>query len=72
MHVHCLLQKVIVSAYTTEKWQDDRGSVMPWETLGPGIHVNITLTRNNYLTITKGQVHPIKAMIFSNGSGLLQ
>lgn len=29
-----------------------------WETLGSGIHVDVTLTKTTYLNIIAGQVHP--------------
>ena len=43
-----------------------------WETLGPGIHVDVTLTRTTYLNIVADQVHPFMAMVFPDGSGLFQ
>ena len=53
------------------------GSVMLWtmfcwETLGPGIHVDVTLTRTTYLNIVADQVHPFMATVFPDGSGLFQ
>ncbi|MCI4380731.1 hypothetical protein PGIGA_G00243310 [Pangasianodon gigas] len=56
---------------------DARGSVMLWamfcwETLGPGIHVDVTLRHTNYLNIVAGQVKPFMATVFPNGSGIFQ
>ncbi|MCJ8744457.1 hypothetical protein PDJAM_G00118960 [Pangasius djambal] len=43
-----------------------------WETLGPGIHVDVALTRATRLNIAADQVHPFMAAVFTNGSGLFQ
>ena len=43
-----------------------------WETLSPGIHVDISVTRATYLNITADKVHPFKEKIFPRGSGLYQ
>ena len=43
-----------------------------WETLGPAIHVDVSLTRVTYLNIVADQVHPFMAMVFPDGSGLFQ
>lgn len=32
-----------------------------WETLGPDIHVEVTLTRTNQLIITADKTHPLRA-----------
>lgn len=32
-----------------------------WETLGPDIHVEVTLTRTNQLIITADKAHPLRA-----------
>ncbi|KAF7659717.1 hypothetical protein LDENG_00294150 [Lucifuga dentata] len=53
------------------------GSVMIWamfcwETLCPGIHVDVTLTRTTYLNIAAEQAHPFMAVVFPDGSGLFQ
>ena len=42
------------------------------ETLGPGIHVDVTLTCTTYLNIVADQVHPFMATVFPDGSGLFQ
>lgn len=41
-----------------------------WETLGPTIHVDDTLTRT-YLSIVAGYVHPFMGPVFLEGCGLL-
>ncbi|MCI4375917.1 hypothetical protein PGIGA_G00114930 [Pangasianodon gigas] len=57
---------------TMGRRQAGGGSVMLWTVgfcwgiLGPGIHVDVTLTR------TTDQVHPFMATAFPNGSGLFQ
>ena len=43
-----------------------------WETLGPGIHVDVTLTCTANLNIVGAQVHPFMATVFPDGSGLFQ
>ncbi|MCI4382883.1 hypothetical protein PGIGA_G00019780 [Pangasianodon gigas] len=43
-----------------------------WETLSPGIHVDVTLTCTTYLNIVADQVHPFMATVFPNGRGLFQ
>ena len=43
-----------------------------WETWGPGIDVDVTLTPNTYLNIVADQVHPFMAKVFPDGSGLFQ
>ncbi len=44
-----------------------------WETLGPGIHVDVTLTHTTYhLKIVADHIHPFMAIVFPDGSGLFQ
>ena len=48
---------------TVGRRQASGGSVMLWamfcwETLGPGIHVDVNLTLSTYLNIVVDQVHP--------------
>ena len=57
--------------------QAGRGSVMLWvmfcwETLGPAIHVDVTLTHTTYLSIVADHVHPFMETVFPGGSGLFQ
>ncbi len=56
---------------------EGKGSVMLWaifcwETLGPCIHVDVTLTRITYLKIVADHIHLLMAMVFPYGSGLFQ
>ncbi|KAK3539724.1 hypothetical protein QTP70_012747 [Hemibagrus guttatus] len=53
------------------------GSVMLWamfcwETLGPAIHVDVTLTRTTYLSIVTDHVHLFMEAVFPDGCGLFQ
>lgn len=43
-----------------------------WETLGLGIHVNVTLPHTTYLNIDAHQIHSSMAMVFLDGSGFQQ
>ncbi len=43
-----------------------------WETLGLGIHVDVTLTCNTYLKTVAHHAHPFMAVGFPDGSGLFQ
>ncbi|KAK3562392.1 hypothetical protein QTP86_033531, partial [Hemibagrus guttatus] len=59
------------------QWQADGGSVMVWamfcwETLGPAIHVDATLTCTTYLSIVADHVHPFMETAFPDGFGLFQ
>ena len=77
MRVRRLPGEEIAPGRTMGRKQAGGGSVMLWamfccETLGPGINVNVTLTRTTYLNIVADQVHPFMATVFSNGSGLFQ
>ncbi|KAK3535325.1 hypothetical protein QTP70_007940 [Hemibagrus guttatus] len=47
-------------------------SVFCWETLGPAIHVDVTLTRSTYLSIAADHVHPFMETLFPDGCGLFQ
>ncbi|MCI4378051.1 hypothetical protein PGIGA_G00211420 [Pangasianodon gigas] len=58
----------MASGCTMGRRQAGRGSVMLWamfcwETLGPGIHVDVTLTRTTYLNIAADDVHPFMATV---------
>ncbi|KAK3570021.1 hypothetical protein QTP86_009164 [Hemibagrus guttatus] len=62
---------------TMGRRQASRGSVMLWamlcwETWGPVIHVDVTLTRTTYLSIVAEHVHPFMEMVFPDGCGLFQ
>ncbi|KAJ7326848.1 hypothetical protein JRQ81_016607 [Phrynocephalus forsythii] len=43
-----------------------------WETLGPGIHADVNLTRSTYEDIAANNLPPFKEMVFLDGSGLFQ
>ncbi|KAK3525669.1 hypothetical protein QTP70_004315 [Hemibagrus guttatus] len=43
-----------------------------WETLGPAIHVEVTLTRITYLSIVAVHVHTLMETVFPDGCGLFQ
>lgn len=62
---------------TTEKKQADGGSLMLWamfcwETLGPAVHVDVTLTHTTYLSIVADHVSPFMEAVFPDGSGFFQ
>ena len=62
---------------TMGRRQAGGGSVMLWamfcwETLGPAIHVDVTLTRTTYLSIVADHVHPFMETVFPGGCGLFQ
>ena len=46
--------------------------VFCWETLGPAIHVDVTLTPTTYLSIVADHVHPFMETVFPDGRGLFQ
>ena len=57
--------------------QANGGSVMLWaifcwETLGPAIHVDLTLTLTSYLSVVADHVHPFMEKVFPDGCGLFQ
>ncbi|KAK3530022.1 hypothetical protein QTP86_009926 [Hemibagrus guttatus] len=43
-----------------------------WETLGPAVHVDVTVTRSTYLSIVADRVHPFMETLFPDGCGLFQ
>ncbi|KAK3547699.1 hypothetical protein QTP86_027744, partial [Hemibagrus guttatus] len=62
---------------TMGRRQAGGGSVMLWamfcwETLGPAIHVDVTLTRITFLSIVADHVHSFMETIFPVGCGLFQ
>ena len=68
---------VMAAGCTVGRRQAGGGSVMLWaifcwETLGPGIHVDVTWTRTTYLNIVADHVHPVMARVFPDGRGLSQ
>ena len=48
------------------------GAMFCWDTLGPAIHVDFTLTHTTYLSIVEDHVHPFMEMVFPDGCGLFQ
>ena len=63
----CLPGEEMAPGYTLGRRKASGGSVMLWamfcgETLGPGIHVDVTLTRTTYLNIVADQVHPFMVL----------
>ncbi|KAK3544698.1 hypothetical protein QTP86_026097, partial [Hemibagrus guttatus] len=62
---------------TMGRRQAGGGSVMLWamfcwETLGPAIYVDVTLTRTTYLSIVADHVHSFMETAFPDGCGLFQ
>ncbi|KAK3540543.1 hypothetical protein QTP70_034300 [Hemibagrus guttatus] len=47
-------------------------AVFCWETLGPAIHVDVTLTRTTYLSIVADHVYPFMETVFPDGCGPFQ
>ena len=75
--MHRLPGEQMVPGCTMGGRQAGRGSVilwamLYWETLSPAIHVVVTLTRTNYLSIVADCVHPFMKTVFPDGSGLFQ
>ncbi len=62
---------------TMGRRQAGGGSVMLcamfcWQTLGPVIHVDVTLTHTTYLSIVTDHVHLFMETVFPGGCGLFQ
>jgi len=60
---------------TIGRRQAGGGSVMLWamfcwETMGPAIHVDVTLTRTTYLSIVADYVHPFMETLFPGSCGV--
>ncbi|KAK3512117.1 hypothetical protein QTP70_031236, partial [Hemibagrus guttatus] len=71
LYMWCLSEKAIAPGCTMEGRQTSRGRVMLWamfcwETLGPGINVNVILTGTTYLNIVSDQSHTFMTTIFPN------
>ncbi|KAK3523811.1 hypothetical protein QTP70_010172 [Hemibagrus guttatus] len=47
-------------------------SMFCWETLGPAVHVDVTVTRSTYLSIAADHVHSFMETLFPDGCGLFQ
>uniref|UniRef100_A0AAY5KFW1 Tc1-like transposase DDE domain-containing protein n=1 Tax=Esox lucius TaxID=8010 RepID=A0AAY5KFW1_ESOLU len=77
VRMRCLPGEHMAPGCTIGRRQAGGGSVMLWamfcgETLGPAIHVDVTLTRTTYLSIVADHVHPFMATVFRHGIGLFQ
>ncbi|KAK3533885.1 hypothetical protein QTP70_033007 [Hemibagrus guttatus] len=75
--VHLLPGKHMAPACTMGRRRAGGGSLMLWamfcwETLGPAIHGDVTLTRSTYLSIVTDHVHPFMETVFPDGCGLFQ
>lgn len=55
------------SGYTVTLW-----GMFCWETLGPVVHVDDTLTQNSYINVLADHVHPFMNSVFPDGSGYFQ
>lgn len=77
VHVCCLPGEHMASRCIMGRRQAGRDSVMLWavfcwESLGPVIPVDVTLTRTTYLRIVADHVYPFMETIFPAGCGLFQ
>lgn len=48
------------------------GNKLPKETLGPAIHVDVTLTHSTYISIISDHIHPFMETVYHDGCDLLQ
>ncbi|KAK3519768.1 hypothetical protein QTP70_003892 [Hemibagrus guttatus] len=77
VHVRVLPGEHMTPGCTMGRRRAGGGSVLLWamfcwETLGPAIHVDVTLTRSTYLSIVADHVHPFMETLFPDGCGLFQ
>ena len=77
VHVCNLPGEHIAPGCTMGRELAGRGSVMLWPmfcrgTLGPAIHVEVTLTRSTYLSIVADHLHPFTETVFPDYCGLFQ
>ncbi|KAK3535736.1 hypothetical protein QTP70_020983 [Hemibagrus guttatus] len=75
--VCCLPGEYIAPGCTMGKRQAGRGSVILWamfcwETLGPAIHVVVTLRCTTYLSTVSDHVHPFMETVFPDGCVVFQ
>lgn len=75
MHVHRLPGEHLAPGCTMGRKQAGGSSVMLlgkfcWKTLGPGVHVDVTLTSTTYLSFVADHVHPFTEAVFPDGCGL--
>ncbi|KAK3522147.1 hypothetical protein QTP70_026962 [Hemibagrus guttatus] len=73
----CFLLHHMAPGCTMGRRRAGRGSVMLWamfcwETLGPAIHVDVTVTCSTYLSIAADHLHPFMETLFPDGCDLLQ
>ena len=47
-------------------------AMLCWETLGPSIHEDVTLTHTTYQSPVADHVHPFMEMVFPDGCGLFR
>jgi len=77
VRVHRLPGEHMAPGCTLGRRQAGEGSVMLWamfcwETLGPVIHVDVSLTHTTYLSIVADHVHPFMETVFPGGCVLFQ
>uniref|UniRef100_A0A3Q1K3H4 Uncharacterized protein n=1 Tax=Anabas testudineus TaxID=64144 RepID=A0A3Q1K3H4_ANATE len=77
VYVRRLTGEEVAPECTMESGQPGGGSVtlwaiFCWDSLGPCIHVDVTLPRTNFLNSVSDQVHNFMTMVFPDGSGFLQ
>ena len=77
VHVRRLPVEHMAPGCTVGRRQAGGDSVMLWamscwETLGPAIHVDVTLTHTTYLSIVADHEHPVVITVFPDGCGLFQ
>ena len=77
VHVHHLAGENMAPGCTMGRRQASGGRVMLWamfcwETLGPAIHVDATLTDNTYQSFGADHVHSFMETVFPDGCGLFQ
>lgn len=77
VYVRRLSGEEMTPGCTVERSQPAESSVtlwaiFCWETLGPCIHVDVTLPRTTYLNSVADQVHNFMAMVFPDGRGHFQ
>lgn len=75
VHMYHLPGKHLAPGYTMGSWQAGKG--MRWtifclESLGPAIHVAVTLTCNTYLCIAVDHAHHLMETTLPDGCGLFQ
>lgn len=71
--VHSLGEKLMVPGCAIGRMQAGGGCLMLWAmfcwaTLGPGNHLDVTLSHTIYLNVVADQVHPFMATLFPDAS----